>query len=174
MSTFDGAALLAALSERQVDYVIVGGFAVIAHGVIRTTKDLDICPDPDLGNLERLAVLLDDADAIQVGVGDFEPEEMPLDPRNPEHLAQGGNFRLTTRYGALDVMQWLAGLDADSAYPVLSRDAVDGTVAGIRVRVASLEALRRMKRAAGRPQDLDDLRQLDLAHGEAGHPPSGS
>ena len=166
--TFDGAALLAALSEHEVDFVIVGGFAVIAHGVLRTTRDLDICPDPDPRNLERLAALLDEADAVQVGVGDFEPEEMPLDPRKPEHLAQGGNFRLTTRYGALDIMQWLAGIEGDSSYPRLATSAVGGAVAGIPVRVASLEALRRMKQAAGRPQDLEDLRQLDLAHGSSG------
>jgi hypothetical protein len=162
--SFDGAALLTALAERQVSYVIVGGFAVIAHGVIRTTSDLDICPDPSSDNLRRLAALLEAADAVQVGVGDFKPEEMPLDPRRPEDLAQGGNFRLTTRFGALDIMQWLSGIDADHAYPVLARDAVDGTVGGVSVRVASLEALRRMKRAAGRAKDLDDLRQLDLAH----------
>lgn len=164
---FDGAALLSALSQRDIRYVVVGGFAVIAHGVIRTTKDLDICPDPNAGNLERLAALLGDAEAVQLGVGDgFEPREMPLDPLRPDHLAQGGNFRLRTSYGSLDIMQWLAGIDADHAYSTLAADAVAGTVAGIEVRVASLDNLRRMKRAAGRPQDLDDLRQLDVAHGD--------
>lgn len=166
MQQFDGAALLSELSERGIRHVVVGGFAVIAHGVIRTTKDLDICPDPEPANLERLAALLMDAEAVQLGVGDgFEPEEMPLDPRRPGDLAQGGNFRLKTSHGSLDIMQWLAGIDADHAYALLAADAVDGTVAGIDVRVASLGNLRRMKRAAGRPQDLEDLRQLDLAHG---------
>ncbi len=167
MQQFDGAALLSALSKRGIRHVIVGGFAVIAHGVMRTTKDLDICPDPDPGNMKRLAALLTDAEAMQLGVGDegFEPEEMPLDPRRADDLAQGGNFRLKTIYGSLDIMQWLAGIDAEHAYPALAADAVEGTVAGIPVRVASLDNLRRMKQAAGRPQDLEDLRKLDLAHG---------
>ena len=166
MQHFDGAALLSTLSGRGVNHVVVGGFAVIAHGVLRTTRDLDICPDPERGNLERLATLLDEADATQVGVGEgFDADEMPLDPRRVEDLAQGGNFRLRTNYGSLDIMQWLAGIDADHAYPTLAADAVEGIVAGIEIRVASLGNLRRMKQAAGRPQDLEDLRQLEQAHG---------
>jgi hypothetical protein len=57
-SGFDGGALFDALARAGVRFVVIGGFAVIAHGVIRTTEDLDICPDPDPENLRRLAALL--------------------------------------------------------------------------------------------------------------------
>ena len=84
----DPAALLRRLHEAEVRCVVIGGFAVIAHGVQRATADLDICPDPDPANLSRLASLLDEIDARQVG--DFTADEFPYDPTDPGQLAEGG------------------------------------------------------------------------------------
>jgi hypothetical protein len=75
-------------------------------------------------------------------------------------LAMGGNFCLLTELGRLDVMQWLSGIEADDLYAEFDADAVEGSIDGVRVRVCSLEHLRAMKRAAGRPQDLKDLEVL--------------
>jgi predicted nucleotidyltransferase len=113
--------LLRDLHERGIEHIVVGGFAVNAHGFIRVTKDLDIVPSPAEGNLEKLA---------------------------------------ETDLGRLAVMQWLSGVDADDLYGELNPDTVEGSVDGIPVRVCSLEHLRAIKRAAGRPQDLEDLRRL--------------
>ncbi len=166
-TALDAAALFRRLHEAGVEYVVIGGFAVIAHGVIRATKDLDICPDPSSASLEQLAALLLDLDARQVGVGDFDQREMPFDPRRAGDLAEGGNFLVETRLGRLDVMQWVPGIDADSAYPVLVADAVEGIVHGTPVKVCSLEHLRLMKRTAGRGQDIQDLEDLAIAHPES-------
>lgn len=163
---FDGAALFDALARARVRFVVIGGFAVIAHGVVRTTEDLDICPDPAPDNLDRLARLLADLGAEAIGADEFAAEELPYDPTRPEHLQAGGNFRVVTRHGALDIMQWVSGVDEQHAYPRLVRDAIVREFRGADVAVASLESLRAMKRAAGRPQDLEDLRRLDLAHAE--------
>jgi hypothetical protein len=157
--------LLRHLTDAEVRYIIVGGFAVIAHGVIRATKDLDICPSPDGLNLERLAAALRALHAEQTEVGDFELNELPHDPTNPEDLAQGGNFRLETDLGALDIMQWISGIDADQAFEVLDRDAVSIDWHGIAIKVCSLGHLRAMKQAAGRAQDLKDLADLEIANG---------
>ena len=92
--------------------------------------------------------------------GDFKPEELPADPTRATDLAMGGNFCLLTNLGRLDVMQWLAGTETDDLYAEFDPDAVEGIVDGIPVRVCGLDHLRAMKRAAGRPQDLEDLRQL--------------
>ena len=84
---------------------MIGGLAVNAHGVIRSTKDVDIVPAGDQGNLARLADLLSELEVRQLGVGDggFSESEMPLDPTKPDDLSQGGNFRLDTPMGVLDV-----------------------------------------------------------------------
>lgn len=160
----DADPLLRRLAASGVNYIIVGGFAVAFHGVIRGTKDLDICPDPERSNLQRLAGLLADLNASQAEAGDFLPAELPYDPTRPEDLAQGGNFRLDTELGGLDIMQWITGIDADHAYAVLEREAVTADWHGIPIRVCSLAHLRAMKRAAGRPQDEKDLADLEIAN----------
>jgi hypothetical protein len=162
----DPEALLRRLGEAKVEYVVIGGIAVNAHGVIRATKDLDICPGPDRMNLMRLATLLRELDAAQIGMEDFDSAEMPFDPTSVDDLAQGGNFRLRTRLGNLDVMQWVSGIDGDLAYPTLAADLEIVELPEIEVPICSLAHLRAMKRAAGRPQDLQDLADLAIAHGD--------
>ena len=164
----DVAQLLRRLDGAGVEHVLIGGLAVNAHGVIRSTKDVDICPSPDPENLDRLASFLRQLGVHQLGVAseDFENREMPFDPTSSEDLAEGGNFRLETPLGVLDVMQWVPGIDAEQAYETLKRDAQEAAAFGVTVRVCSLAALRAMKRAAGRPRDLQDLADLDAAHPE--------
>jgi hypothetical protein len=158
----DPLSLLRALHERGIEHIVVGGFAVTAHGFTRVTKDLDIVPSPARENLEKLAGALRDLNATILDTGDFKPEEIPADPTRADDLAMGGNFCLHTDIGRLDVMQWLAGID-DDLYTALDRGAIESSVDGVPVRVCGLEDLRMMKRAAGRPQDLEDLRRLDVA-----------
>lgn len=107
--------------------------------------------------------MLEALDARQLGVGDFAEDESPFDPTRPEELAEGGNFRLVTTQGVLDLMQWISGVSGAHAYPVLAADAVEGTAFAVPLKVCSLEHLRAMKRAAGRPQDRRDLADLEAA-----------
>jgi hypothetical protein len=157
----DPAALFRRLHEADVRYIVIGGFAVIAHGVQRSTADLDICPDPDPANLTRLASLLRDLEAVQAEAGDFRQDELPYDPTDPEQLAEGGNFRLDTTLGALDIMQWIPGIAVESAYSDLAGDAISAEVRGIPVSVCSRAHLLAMKRAADRPLDRADIDQLE-------------
>jgi hypothetical protein len=162
----DAAAVFRRLHAARIDYVLVGGLAVIAWGVQRFTKDVDICPDPARPNLERLAQLLRETGARQVGEQEFAPGEMPHDPTHAADLARGGNFLVETRIGRLDIMQWLPGISEDRAYAVLAEEAVEVSAFGVSIRVCSLEHLRQMKRAAGRPLDVKDLEDLASAHGD--------
>lgn len=157
---FDPRDLIAALDAARIEYVVIGGFAVAAHGYVRATKDLDIVPSPASDNLERLAGLLRDLDAQLYGTGDFDATEFPFDPLDPQQLAEGGNFLLQTRLGRLDVMQWVPGIEVEPAYEHLSASATSISVWGHRVSVCSKDDLITMKRTAGRQQDLDDLSQL--------------
>lgn len=157
----DPTPLLRFLHERGIEHIVVGGFAVNAHGSNRVTKDLDIVPNPTEENLRKLAGALQDLNATILDTGDFEPEELPADPTSAADLAMGGNFCLATDLGRLDVMQWLSGVDTDDLYAEFDPEAVEGILDGLPVRVCGLEHLRAMKRAAGRPQDLEDLRRLE-------------
>lgn len=161
--TPDLEALLHALVRAGVRFVVIGGVAVGVHGYVRATKDLDVCPAADSENLARLATLLRDLGAEQLEVGDFEAAELPFDPTRAEDLAAGGNFRLRTRLGALDIMQWVPGFDVDHAFETLDGSALELDLDGTPVRVASLAAVRQMKQTAGRPQDLVDLAELPEA-----------
>lgn len=157
---FQADELLLALRHAQVRFVIIGGIAVGVHGYVRATKDLDIVPDPDHENLARLAALLRELDAEHVGVGDSAANEFPYAPTDPEQLAQGTNFRLETRLGPLDIMQWVAGIESDPAYATLAREAITVPFRGEQLLVCGLGHLRAMKLAAGRKEDLRDLREL--------------
>ncbi|HEV3070495.1 MAG TPA: hypothetical protein VGY76_03605 [Solirubrobacteraceae bacterium] len=88
--------LLFALCEAQVQFVVIGGVAVGVHGFVRATEDLDIVPDPAPENLARLARLLQELKARQIGTGEFSANEFPYDPTDPAQLAEGANFRLDT------------------------------------------------------------------------------
>jgi hypothetical protein len=155
--------LLRFLHERGVAHIIIGGVAVAAHGYARPTMDLDIVPDPDHGNLKRLADVLGDLQAAPAEGGDFAAAEFPMDAGNVDDLAAGGNFRLDTVLGPLDVMQWVSGIDAENLYAELAGSALTFTLDGLPLRYCGLGHLRAMKRAAGRPRDLDDLEQLPSA-----------
>src|SRR3954471_13223564 len=133
--------LIAALAEARIDYVLIGGLAVAAHGYPRATKDIDIVPAPDSSNLGRLAGLLRALDAQHYGLGDFDPSGFPFDPHDPAQLAEGGNFVLTTRLGRLDIMQWVPGVPGELDFAHLSDRAVDTSVLGRPVRVCSREDL---------------------------------
>jgi hypothetical protein len=155
--------LLVALTNSRVDFVVIGGVAVGVHGFVRATRDLDIVPDPAAENLARLARVLVELEAQPVGIGDFLPREFPHDPTDPAQLAEGANFRLETSHGPLDIMQWVAGIESQPAYPELARKALPVAFRDAQIRVCGLEHLRAMKRAAARPQDLEDLKRLGEA-----------
>jgi len=157
----DARALFAALADAGVRHVVIGGWAVNAHGYVRTTKDIDLCPAPDRENLERLARLLVSLESRQLGLEDFAAAELPGDPTDPESLALGGNFRVETKLGIVDLMQWLDSTEGELEYADLVRTAVAAEPFGIPIRVCSLDHLIAMKRRADRERDRDDLRHLE-------------
>ncbi len=147
ISPLDVAGLLAALDASDVRFVVIGGFAVGAHGYPRATKDLDIVPDPDPDNLERLAAVLADLDASVLGMEEFTEEEI-VQP-DLAGLRMGGNFVLVTDRGRIDIMQ-LVG--ADLEYADLDSAAVEDEVFGHRVRFCGFDHLIEMKEAPGAPR----------------------
>lgn len=160
MDALDPEPLLRFLHKQGIEHILIGGVAVAAHGYRRPSKDLDIVPAPTPGNLARLARALVEIHARPAELGDFDVDEMPADATNLKDLGLGGNFRLDTDLGALDVMQWISGVDADDLYHELESEALTFELDDVPVRYCSLRHLRAMKVAAGRPRDLDDLQHL--------------
>jgi predicted nucleotidyltransferase len=147
--------LLRRLSEHGVDFVVVGGVAVILQASPRFTKDLDICYASEQENLDRLGDMLTESRARLRDVD----EDLPFVP-DGRALRQTQILTLTTDDGGLDL---LLEPDGSPGYPALRRRADQIDIGGIVVRVASIEDLIAMKRAAGRPQDLVDLESLEIA-----------
>src|SRR3954451_23990770 len=135
MSSFDLRALVATL--RDVDYVIVGAVAVVAHGYVRATRDLDIVPDHKVDNLRRLGAALRTVDATLPLAG-RRPFDVGTDLRR---LEQRQNMTLDTAFGGLDVIQRAPGV---RPFAALNADAVQTDVLGVPVRVCSLAHLREM------------------------------
>lgn len=155
--------IIDALNDAGVEYVVIGGFALAPHGVVRATKDVDIVPDPSAENLERLAHLLSDLEAEHFDLGDFRPEEFAAQP-DLEGLSAGGNFVLRTRLGRLDVMQEVSGT---RGYSALRASAVRHRIPGARSPAwfAGFTELISMKAAAGRLRDEADIADLMAARG---------
>lgn len=161
-SPLDVEALLSALERAEVRFVVIGGFAVGAHGYLRATKDLDIVPDPAPENLARLASVLSELNASVLGVEEFSEDEV-VQP-DTTGLEMGGNFVLTTIHGRLDIMQ-LIGPDLE--YADLDAAAVEDEVFGHRVRFCGFDHLVAMKESAGRPEDEIDLKRLRESRDES-------
>jgi predicted nucleotidyltransferase len=146
--------LLQALADRGVKFVVIGGLAVAAHGHPRATRDLDIVPDPSADNMRRLASAIGELHGELAGV-DADKLGIAL---NAETLAQGANFPLETDLGRLDVLQQIGD---EELHGLVAEDAVEVQIDGVPVRVCSIDSLRRLKRNAGRAQDIADLEALD-------------
>jgi hypothetical protein len=154
----DAETLLRTLVEHAVEFVVVGGFAVIHHGYVRATKDLDIFPRPHRDNYRRLYQALETLGVEPIEVGDFRPEELPV-PFSPDGLDEGGNWALRTSAGRIDVLQWIEGVDG---FAQLREGAIAADLPGIGpVLFAGYEDLLAMKRAADRPQDRVDVDALE-------------
>jgi hypothetical protein len=148
--------LLRRLAEAKAEFVVVGGLAVNAWGVVRGTKDVDVVVAPDIDNLKRVAEV-----AVEAG-GRVQRGEALLGSAISiaSALASGEQVAIETDLGRLDVVQ---GLDGVPSYADLRSRATDAEILGVAVAVCSIEDLKEMKRAAGRTRDLADLEDLDAA-----------
>jgi len=146
-----------ALNRHGVDYMVIGGVAVQAYGHVRTTQDVDILVAPDEANLENLATALKQLGARLKGV---DAHLLGIDPTDALHLREGANFGLATAAGGLDVWTDAAELKGARSWEEMRERATTATVAGEPIRFVHRDDLIRMKHAAGREKDLQDIAAL--------------
>lgn len=166
MTTYSPRLTLRTLVEHDVAFVVVGGVAAGLRGSPSVTFDLDVCYARDPANLERLATALRELKARLRGVD----EEVPF-LLDAETLAAGDTFTFDTTAGPLDILGTPAGT---RGYEELAANADEFDVGGFTIRVAGLDDLIRMKRAAGRPKDRVEVEILEAVREEVerdAHPP---
>jgi hypothetical protein len=150
----DLAGVVADANEVGLEHVVIGGFAVIAHGYFRATKDSDLLvPDGPRAD----AAILRFFDLI--GATRFSDGKI----YTAEEIADAHHLRVDSRHGVIDIMRGgLPPLDYETA----SARAIDGIWRGAPFRVAALSTLVGFKRLADRPMDRVDLEKLERANGE--------
>lgn len=137
--------LLAEFNAKQVEYLLVGGHALAAHGLVRATKDLDVWIRPHPDNAPRVLAALASFGA-------------PLHDLTPSDLASAGTiFQIGVPPIRIDVITSIDGVTFDEAWP----SRIESKFADQRVPVLSRADLIRNKRASGRPQDLLDVKWLE-------------
>ena len=157
MSLFEP--IFSALNERELRYVVVGGTAVVLHGYVRLTVDLDLVVDPAPAASRHAVEAL-------TGLG-LRPR-LPVDPSafaDPDQRRIWVEERNLRVFSMWDPDDPLREVDLFVEEPIPFEDlwqrSVEVKVGSVSVRVASKTDLIRMKRLAGRPRDLEDIEALE-------------
>ena len=138
--------MLSALFDENVDFIVVGAFALAAHGNPRATGDIDLFVRPSNGNAIRILAALRQfgAPIDQVSIEDFSREDVV--------------FQIGLIPRRIDLLTSLEGIDSfDDAWS----DRVVVDVDGFQLPVLSKKLLIKTKNAVGRPQDLADVAWLE-------------
>ncbi len=137
--------LFAALLTTGVDYVVVGGVAVNAHGFVRNTRDLDVFFRPTVEN----------AQAVFRALGALGA---PLDGIDATDLLDDvEHYQLQTKHGRIDLLASIGEMNFDHVW----RNRVEAEIDGVMVRFISKEDLIQNKRQVGRLIDLADAQELE-------------
>lgn len=136
---------IALLNVHEVQYIVVGGYAVAFHGHPRYTKDIDFWVLPNPENAEKLLAALRDFGFASL---DLTTEDFTL----PNKVVQLGQppYRI-------DIVTSISGVTFQECFPTTIEADLDGVV----VRFIGLEDLKRNKRSTGRLRDLSDVEELE-------------
>ena len=137
--------LLAALLAARVEYAVVGGMAVNAHGYTRSTNDLDIFIRPTEENAEAAFHALR---ALGVPLGELQPTDL---------LSDQDNLRFGPIDDHIDILASIGEMTFDQVW----RNRVETEIAGLSVPFISKPDLIENKKQVGRLRDLADVEELN-------------
>jgi predicted nucleotidyltransferase len=159
--TANFAGLLPLLIRHGVEFIVIGGGAAIAHGSARLTSDVDVVYSRTRDNIRRLCDTLKSHRPYLRGA----PPNLPF-KWEEETIHAGLNFTLTTDLGDLDLLGDVAG---GGTYEELLSSSEVLTVFDVQCRFVTLERLIQLKRAAGRPKDLEAIAELQALLEDRSH-----
>jgi len=154
----DVAGLILALARAEVDFIVVGGIAAVAHGSARATYDVDVVYARSPENMARLVKALAPLTPYLRGA----PPGLPF-RWDAETIAHGLNFTLTTTVGDIDLLGEITG---GGGYERLLPHCIEIEVFETHCLCLDLDTLIHVKRAAGRPKDLEAIAELEALREE--------
>jgi hypothetical protein len=148
--------ILDVLRRHGIPFVAIGGHAVYFHGYERLTEDTDVVWIRTPRTEDSLLMALTEVDAHYIGKNiDPATEIERMYPVTLPFIRASRLMMLWTKHGFLDLFDYIPGLATEGVQQLL-----DSSVEADGIRYASLDWLRRMKRASGRTKDLLDLENL--------------
>jgi len=137
--------MLQALSDEKVRFILVGAYALAAHGFVRATTDIDLWVMPSPNN----------SDAVLRALRRFGA---PLHNLTKEDLQKDGTvFQIGVAPRRIDIITAASGLQFEETY----QNSLSVNLDGIEVRIPSIEDLIQNKKASGRTRDLADAEALE-------------
>ena len=155
-------------NEADVEYVLIGGMAVMLYGSSLLTRDVDFCAPMTPENIERLLNAIEGLNAKH-----FTRPDLPVIPNDPQRLRGFKNLYLRTDLGKIDILGELPGV---GTYEQIKHRFVEVEIEGVPLRVLDLETLIESKRFAGRERDhhaishLEQVRKNSRPDGPRGSP----
>lgn len=147
------------LEARGVRYAVAGGVALVLHGVVRFTADLDLLVDLDRKNLESFLRVMQ-----ELGYRPRNPVDAAelLDPSKRQEWKREKSMQV---FSFVDPAQPMSLIDVFLEEPIpfaeINAGIVRMSAKGTTIPVVSVEHLKRLKRLAGRPQDLADIEAIE-------------
>lgn len=152
------------LKEKKINYLVVGGIAVALHGAPRFTADADFALQLVPDNIERFLMALEELGyqpKAPIKAKDF------ADPKKRLSWIKDKGMKVFAFWNPNDSLKLI---DVFVANPIdfqeMAKEKIIKTAAGIEVPIPSLKHLIKLKRLAGRPQDLRDIESLERVHGK--------
>lgn len=156
----DFKALIEALVDAGVEFILVGGLAAIAHGSSRLTQDIDVVYARGEDNLEKLARALAQHQPYLRGA----PRGLPFQ-WDAATLRHGLNFTLETTLGDIDILGEITG---GGRYEILLAHTIELRIFDRLILCLDLDKLIETKRAAGRPKDFEAIAELEALRDSRG------